>query len=214
MFVLLNNFLFNFYTFFSNFFQYKLNFNFLGNVVVNSKIRKNVVLNYPCHIQFSEINDYTYVASNCYISNTFIGKFCSIGKNFNCGLGIHPVNGISTSPMFYSVNKQNGYSLVNKNKIKESKRIYIGNDVFVGINVTILDGVKIGNGAVIGACSFVNKDVPDYAIVGGNPAKIIRFRFNDSEINKLNSVCWWNWDLEKLKNVEENFFNVNDFDLN
>jgi acetyltransferase-like isoleucine patch superfamily enzyme len=113
--------------------------------------------------------------------------------------------------MFYSTKKQNGFSLVSSNKYDENKNITIGNDVFIGMNVTILDGVKIGNGVVVGACSFVNKDIPDYAIVGGNPAKILKYRFNENEIERLNSLSWWNWDEDKLKNVESHFFNIDIF---
>ena len=199
----------NIYYFFSNIFQFRLNFNFLSKNVFNSKIDKDVFLNYPCFISGSEISRYTYVGSNSNINNTTIGKFCSIGKNFSCGLGLHPLNGISTSPMFYSIRKQNGYSLVNENKVNEFDKVLIGNDVLIGINVTILDGVKIGNGAVIGACSFVNSDVPDFAIVGGVPAKILKYRFTDDEIKKLNSLSWWDWSFNDLKKIESNFFSFN-----
>lgn len=208
MFILISN----IYNYFSNIIKFNLNFNFLAKVVVNSKVHVNVKLNAPCYIKESTIDNYTYVGSNSNISNTSIGKFCSIGKNFSCGLGLHPLNGISTSPMFYSTKKQNGFSLVSKNNYVENKNITIGNDVFIGMNVTILDGVKIGNGAVVGACSFVNKDIPDYAIVGGNPAKILKYRFKENEIERLNSLSWWNWDEDKLKNVEKNFYNINSLD--
>jgi virginiamycin A acetyltransferase len=208
MFILISN----IYNFFSNIIKFNLNFNYIGKVVMNSQIQENVKLNIPCYIKDSKIENYTYIGSNSNISNTSIGKFCSIGKNFSCGLGLHPLNGISTSPMFYSTKKQNGFSLVSRNKYEENKNITIGNDVFIGMNVTILDGVKIGNGVVVGACSFVNKDIPDYAIVGGNPAKILKYRFKENEIERLNSLGWWNWDEDKLKNVEKNFFNINSFD--
>ncbi|WP_435801063.1 DapH/DapD/GlmU-related protein [Polaribacter sp.] len=108
----------------------------------------------------TSIDDYTYVDINSYISETKIGKFCSIGPNLTCGWGIHPTNGISTSPMFYSTKKQNGITLSKENKIKERKPIKIGNDVLIGINVTILDGINIGDAAVIGAGSVVSKDIP------------------------------------------------------
>jgi acetyltransferase-like isoleucine patch superfamily enzyme len=179
--------------------------------VIKSNIHDNVKLNIPCYIQDSTIDNYTYIASNSNISNTSIGKFCSIGKNFSCGLGLHPLNGISTSPMFYSTKKQNGFSLVSRNKYDENKNITIGNDVFIGMNVTILDGVKIGNGVVVGACSFVNKYIPDYDIVGGNTARILKYRFKEDEIERLNSLSWWNWDDDKLKNVESHFFNIDIF---
>ena len=207
----LTNFFRNLYRFFSSFFLFRFNYNFLGKIVIKSNIEDYVVLNYPCFISDCRISSYTYIASNSNISNTKIGKFCSIGKNFSCGLGIHPINGISTSPMFYSIKKQNGFSLVDHNKVKEFDNIIIGNDVFIGANVTILDGVKIGNGSVIGACSFVNSDVPDFAIVGGVPAKILKYRFAENEIKELNSLSWWDWPFSELKKIEKNFFNLNNF---
>ena len=88
-----------------------------------STIKKNVKLYPPYHISESEIGEYTYIAGNSHISYTKIGKFCSIGPNLLCGWGIHPLNGISTHPMFYSTRKQNGISLSNINKIEERKQI-------------------------------------------------------------------------------------------
>jgi acetyltransferase-like isoleucine patch superfamily enzyme len=128
-----------------------------------------------------------------------------------CGWGIHPLNGVSTSPMFYSALKQNGYSLAERNLIKETEQIKIGNDVFIGMNVTILDGVTIGNGAVVGAGTVVAKDVPAYAIVVGVPMKVLKYRFDPETIIKLEAMKWWNWDYSKLSEINRSFFNVKDF---
>lgn len=167
---------------------------------------------YPLHhISNSKIGEYTYIAMNSYISMTTIGKFCSIGPNFFCGWGIHPLNGISTSPMFYSTRKQNGTTLSYKDKIDEHKPIIIGNDVFIGANVTVLDGVIIGDGAVIGAGAVVSKDIPPYAIAIGCPIEIKRYRFNHETINELKRIEWWNYDENKLKNIEDYFFDVEKF---
>jgi acetyltransferase-like isoleucine patch superfamily enzyme len=163
------------------------------------------------NIQFSAIGGYSYVSENSYISNTEIGKFCSIGPNLICGWGIHPTNGISTSPMFYSTKKQNGVTWSKEDKIKERKPIKIGNDVFIGINVTILDGVNIGDGAVIGAGAVVSKDIPPYAIAVGSPIKIIKYRFEVKQIEKLLKIKWWNFDKEQLQDVEKMFFDVDAF---
>lgn len=167
---------------------------------------------YPLfHISDSQIEDYTYVAMNSFISMTKIGKFCSIGPNFVCGWGIHPTNGISTSPMFYSTRKQNGMTLSNTDKIEERKPISIGNDVFIGANVTVIDGVTIGDGAVIGAGAVVSKDIPPYAVAVGCPIRIIRYRFDEEKIKSLRKIEWWNFDEDKLKQVEELFFDVDKF---
>lgn len=172
---------------------------------------RHIILYAPYAIHETEIGDYSYVAPNSHISKTTIGKFCSIGPNLLCGWGIHPTHGISTSPMFYSTKKQNGLTLSERDKIDERKEICIGNDVFIGANVTILDGVTIGDGAVIGAGAVVSKDIPPYAVAVGCPIKIIRYRFEKEKIETLKRIGWWNFDEEKLKEVESNFFNIDPF---
>jgi virginiamycin A acetyltransferase len=82
----------------------------------------------------------------------------------------------------------------------------IGNDVLVLYNATILSGVKIGDGAIVGACSVVAKDVPPYAIVAGNPAKIIKYRFSEEQIKALLRIRWWDWSDQEIKEFEEYFF--------
>jgi serine acetyltransferase len=77
--------------------------------------------------------------------------------------------------------------------------IIIENDVWIGAKATIMSGVRIGNGAIVAAGSVVSKDVPPYAIVAGNPAKVVKYRFSDEQIKKLLSIAWWNWDEQKIK---------------
>jgi serine acetyltransferase len=77
--------------------------------------------------------------------------------------------------------------------------VIIGNDVYIGYNVTILSGVTIGDGAVVGACSVLTEDVPPYAIVAGNPARLIRYRFKEESIQKLLKIRWWDWPEERVK---------------
>ncbi len=175
------------------------NSSYLGN---DCKVYPDAILNKTI------IGSYTYIAKNSIINNSIIGKFCSIGPNLIAGWGIHPTNGISTHPMFYSTLKQNGMTLSKTNKVKETLPIVIGNDVFIGMNVIILDGVKIGNGAVIGAGAVVSKNIPDYAIAVGNPIKIIRYRFDDITIDKLLGIKWWDLDHDNLELVEKYFFDV------
>lgn len=177
----------------------------------NIKVGKNVKFYSPYHIYESSIGDYTYIAQNPYISFATIGRFCSIGPNLICGWGIHPLNGISTHPMFFSTFKQNGMTLSSEDKVEERKHITIGNDVFIGANVIVLDGVTIGDGAVIGAGAVVSKDIPPYAVAVGCPIKILRYRFSEDLCKRLREIKWWNFDLEHLKDVEANIFNVNKF---
>ena len=179
----------------------------ISNTVVDAPVKL-----YPPHfIIDSKIGKHTYISKNAIITLTEIGKFCSIGPNLLCGWGIHPINGISTSPMFYSTQKQNGHTLTKENKVEERKKVIIGNDVFIGMNVTILDGVVIGDGAVIGASTLVSKNVPPYAVVVGNPMRIIKYRFSEPIIKELIELKWWEMDEEGLKLVEENFFEIDDF---
>ncbi len=173
--------------------------------------KKHVVLYAPYSVSETSIGRYTYIAYNSNVSQTTIGSFCSIGPNFVCGWGIHPYNGISTSPMFYSTKKQNGVALSECDKIEERKPIVIGNDVFIGANVTVLDGVTIGDGAVIGAGAVVSKDIPPYAVAVGCPIRILKYRFNPGQIEALRHIEWWNFDDEKLKEVERMFFDVDKF---
>lgn len=180
-------------------------------ILYNVDLAVNSKLYPPYFIIDAKIGKYTYIALNSMISLTSIGKFCSIGPNFFCGYGIHPTQGISTSPMFYSTLKQNGYSLSSNNKIIERKEIKIGNDVFIGANVCILDGVTVSDGAVIAAGAVITKDVPPYAVVGGVPAKILRYRFDEKKIQKLLELKWWDWEDEKLQFVEKNFFDIDEF---
>lgn len=162
----------------------------------------------PYYLHDVRLGDYSYIAKNCNISHCTVGKFCSIGPNFCCGLGIHPTDGVSTAPMFYSTAKQNGVTLCDESKVAESKQTIIGNDVFIGANVTVLDGVKIADGAVIGAGAVVVDDIPPFAIAVGVPAKVVRFRFDEKTIEALLEKQWWNGSEEMLKQVEKNYWDV------
>lgn len=188
-----------------------------SNVIRNAdssfktKIENPVRLYSPYKVKESEIGAYTYIAFNSQIRNVKIGKFCSIGPNFFAGWGIHPTNGISTSPCFYSIKKQCGYSFSKMNKIEERKPILIGNDVFIGANVIVLDGVIIGDGAIIGAGTIVSKNVPPYAIVAGNPMRILRYRFTPEVIDNFQKIQWWNYPKDKLNQIEAFFFDIDAF---
>lgn len=160
----------------------------------------------PYFLHNVQLGDYSYIASNSHAANLTIGKFCSIGPNFCCGLGLHPTNGISTSPMFYSTACQNGKTLCYRNQFEESKQTIIGNDVFIGANVTVLDGVHIADGAIVGAGAVVTKDVPPYAIVGGVPAHIIRYRFDEETVKRMLETRWWNREEHELQEIADKFW--------
>lgn len=139
---------------------------------------RNII--YPAHSVLVNVSlgDYSYVGGECHLQNVSIGKFCSIAQGAMIGLGIHPLNLKSTHPAFYSPQSQwkDEITPANIPDLKEYKHITIGDDVWIGTRAMIMDGVTIGSHAVVAAGAVVTKDVPEYAIVGGVPAKIIKYR--------------------------------------
>ena len=149
----------------------------------------------------------SYMGENCCLEGK-VGRYCSIASEVQMTYGQHPLEMISTSPVFYSSSQsQCGISYCCETAVQETKyadpenryHVVIGNDVWIGYRATILSGVTIGNGAVIAAGAMVTKDVPDYAIVGGVPAKLIRYRFSGEKIEKLQKSRWWEMDQQILK---------------
>lgn len=127
-----------------------------------------------------------------------IGNFCSIAKNCHVYLNEnHRYDWVTTYP-FGHIHQEVFSSFNGKGHPHGNGDIVIGNDVWLGENVTIMSGVTIGDGAVVAANSHVVKDVPAYAIVGGNPAKVIKYRFSDDVVQKLLQIQWWNWEDAKI----------------
>ena len=130
------------------------------------------------------------------MSNLVIGNYCSIADKCIIFLGHnHRVDWVSTYP-FNAIDVWKAGQISGHPATKGD--VVIGHDVWLGYNATILSGVTIGNGAVVGAMSVVTKSVPPYAIVAGNPAKIIRYRFTEGVIKKLQTIAWWDWPHEKV----------------
>ncbi|MGD0831111.1 MAG: CatB-related O-acetyltransferase [Terracidiphilus sp.] len=157
----------------------------------------------------SQIGSYSYIGEGSWVARADVGRFCSIAPGCRIGLGKHPADEfVSTHPAFYSVRNNYHFSFAKQQLFKEYDRVIIGNDVWIGANALIADGVRIGNGAIIGLGAVVVKSVPDYAIFGGVPARLIRYRFTQEEMAWLNRFRWWDKNEEWLYSHAEAFRNI------
>lgn len=139
----------------------------------------------------SEIQSYSYIGFNSLISKSKIGRYSSIASNVNIGHGEHPIHTISTNSLFL----KSPYETLTK------AECIIENDVWIGVASIIKRGVHVGTGSVVGANSFVNKDVPPYAIVVGSPAKILRYRFDDNLVKILLDSRWWEKEFDEANKI-------------
>ncbi len=163
-------------------------------------VGKGCAINAYNRISHSQIDRYTYTARNCNVMNARIGSFCSIGPGCQIGLGSHPSHFVTTSPIFYSTAGQlNGDNWVDHDYYDEFAPVQIGNNVWLGANVIVMDGVTIGEGAICAAGAVVMKDVPPYSLVAGMPAKVIKYRFDIETINRLLEMNIFMRDEEFLK---------------
>lgn len=145
-----------------------------------------------------------------------IGRFCSIAENVTFISQTHPVQEfVSSHPCFYSMKKQSGFTYATKQLFNESPKINgskysieVGSDVYIGYGVLIIGPCKIGNGAVVAAGAVVTKDVPEFAIVGGVPARIIRYRFSKEQIDFLNKLKWWDRTPEWIQENASHFESI------
>ena len=158
------------------------------------------VLNKNQNYAAYEIGDYTYghpqIVSFGEPISLKIGKFCSIADNAVIFLGgEHQIGFVTTYPFAHFFEFAHGFTGTHP---RQKGDIIIGNDVWIGQEAFILSGVTIGNGAVIGARAVVAKNVKPYSIVVGNPARHIRFRFDEPTIEALLKIAWWDWPIEKI----------------
>lgn len=166
--------------------------------IKNSLISSDSKIEAGSNIYNSKFKKHSFCGYDCDINNCEVGAFTSIGNSVIIGGGMHPLKWVGMSPVFYegrdSINKK--FSEFPRTK---QKKTMVGNDVWIGQNAMIKAGVTIGDGAVIGMGSIVTKDVEPYSVVGGNPAKFIKFRFNEETVNKLLEIKWWNFSDSDLK---------------
>ena len=160
------------------------------HISVHAKYGKYVRIGKDVHItEDVELGDSSYVNRNSTLENCQVGKYCSISEGVRINPIEHNLNLVTTHPI----------AGANGHYGQRNERVIIGNDVLISLNAIILSGVKIGNGAVVGAGAVVTKDVPPYAVVAGVPAKVIRYRLPQEQIELLETIQWWDWPLEKIR---------------
>ena len=148
---------------------------------------------------------------DCEVINTDMGSFCSLASGIHIGLAEHPTSWISTSPVFQNVRNSSVKKKFARIPLPESKRTIIDHDVWIGTNAIVKKGVHIGTGAVIASGAVVTKDVEPYAIVGGCPAKLIRFRFEKEIREKLLNSKWWEMNDTQLEIIGDRANNPEEF---
>lgn len=168
--------------------------------IVNSNVGRYTSFAHHSDVLNSTIGNRTSIGRYAIIRNSDIGSYCAISWNVTIGADHHPTERISGSAAFFNTM----YGLASTNISKGNvKRTHIGNDVLISTDVTVISGVSIGDGSIVGAGAVVTKDIPPYSIAVGNPARVIKKRFDEESINKLMELQWWDFPDHILKeNIE------------
>lgn len=154
------------------------------------------------HLVNSNLGKHSFCGYDCEIFYTDVGSYTSISNKVVIGGGMHPMEWVAMSPVFYE-GRDSVKAKFSHHKRKPVERVSIGNDVWIGGQVLIKQGVRIGDGAVVGMGSVVTKDVDDYAIVAGNPAKLIRYRFERDVRDALLETKWWDLNEDALEKLSD-----------
>lgn len=163
--------------------------------ISHSALQKHVMVASRASVAHSKVDDFSSVGRNSKITHSNIGKYCAISWDVTINALSHPYTHLSISAFPYVPYVGNFV----KKRMQNYEEVVIGNDVWVGANSVIMPGVTIGNGAIVGAGAVVTKDVPDYAIVAGVPAKMMKYRFEKTMIEKLLELKWWDLPEDIIK---------------
>lgn len=155
----------------------------------------------------STLGDYSYVVNDSNIIYTTIGKFCSIAAHTRINPGNHPMQRASQAHFTYRASAyfEDAQDEAAFFDWRRSTPVTIGHDVWIGHGAIVLAGRSIGTGAVVAGGAVVTKDVPDYTIVAGNPARIIRRRFPEEIAERLKALAWWDWEHAALRTALDDF---------
>ncbi|WP_053464945.1 CatB-related O-acetyltransferase [Staphylococcus carnosus] len=167
-----------------------------GEIGIHNKFSKPVFVS-----ELTSLGSYNYIGPYSMLNNSVIGNFCSIGPSVKIGQAEH-------SKKFWTTSQLISKELINHSL--QTKKTVIGSDVWLAANVVVLQGVRIGNGAIVGANAVVNKDVPPYGIVVGVPAMLIGYRFDENTIERLENTNWYNQKLKTAKKILKNFSEYRD----
>lgn len=147
------------------------------------------------HLLKTQLGRHSYLGEGVRVNNATIGRFCSIAPGVHIGTGDHPSkNFISTHPAFHLASSHLGRGFVLEDRYTACERTVIGSDVWLGLRSIILDGIRVGDGAIVGAGAVVTKDVAPYAVVAGVPARLLRYRFDQETIEFILGTRWWDKD--------------------
>lgn len=172
-----------------------------GKSVLNSDIHRTAVINSGCNVVNSSMGKCSYIGYDCTMVNCNLGAYCSVADEVIIGGAEHPMDWVSTSPVFQNVRHSGPTKRFAKFDLPAAKTTTIGNDVWIGNRAIIKQGITIGDGAVIGAGAVVTKNVEPYSVVAGCPAKHIRYRFDENLRNALQKSEWWNLSDKELSDI-------------
>lgn len=165
----------------------------------NTELSDLVYIGFSARLHNCKVGKYTRIKPGCVLKNAVIGNYCSIANDVMIGLGQHPTNLLSTNSIFYKAGITKRF--VRPFDFEEERTAYIGNDVWIGNGAVIMDGITIGDGSIVASRAVVTKSIPPFAVVGGVPAKIIRYRFSDDIIQAVKRSKWWELPDEVIERV-------------